>query len=921
MNTQNISNRTPDNSFLRHVAEDLLQKFGTDLSRITVVFPNKRASLFLNEYLRGDTPVWAPHYLSISELFQKLSPYTLSDPIEAVAILYDIYREETRANETLDAFYAWGELLLSDFDDIDKSMADAESLLRNLKDIKALERTDYLSDEQKSVLVEFFRDFKPEQNSQIRQKFLKLWEKMLPIYTKFRKRLFSSSIAYEGALYRDVVERLIKEGQLNDSGVRSYVFVGFNVLSKAEHSLFKLLKKQGRALFYWDYDLLYTKGENIAEAGRFLREHLNDPDFKNELKDKSIFNNFSEKKRIEFVSAATENIQAKSATKWLTENLTPDAKRTAIVLCNESLLQPVLHALPENVAEVNITKGYPLSQTAAYRFLEEFFKKDTWKKAKSKELILNLLEKLEKDLQQEAAKIAKQETSGTPEDKEDCSARTPQTPDNFLENICGESYFKAYTIIQRFHSLIERDVLRVETPTLIHLIRQVARTASMPFHGEPVQGLQIMGVLETRNLDFDNILMLSVGEGILPKKANDASFIPYPLRAHFGLTTATHKTSVYAYYFYRLLQRAKYVRLVYNNTADGLQKGEMSRFMTQILCESGQEVRHLHLTYDQEIKLAPVCEIPKPQDLKERLTKFSPSTLNQYFYCGLSFYYQNVAGIREPQAPADLNDPRTFGTVFHEVAENIYKDILENHQGNVTSTLLSKYLDSKLGENNLLKEIERVFSKQKYAANEVTKSVIALYLKHLLTHDSKLSRFKILGTEKKDIEMPFSITVEGTPHSVILKGSIDRVDLVNYKGRTLKRIVDYKTGGTPEECKSIASLFEENPKRAKYVFQTLFYAYTLFNKSEKYDLAPALFYTRQCANPDYSPYITLGEKDKKAELLCYKDVHEDFEKGLRNLIEEIFNPEIPFHATTNPRHCEKCAFSVICKSRQFTSNQ
>ncbi len=581
----------------------------------------------------------------------------------------------------------------------------------------------------------------------------------------------------------------------------------------------------------------------------------------------------------------------------------------------------MLHALPDNVTEVNITKGYPLSQTPAYHFLEDFFKKDAWRKAKSKETILKMLEDLEKELQEEAAKIAEQKSAGSKEDEEENSTTPPQSSDEFLESICSEAYFKAYTIIRRFHSLIERNVLCVEPQTLIHLIRQIARTASMPFHGEPVQGLQIMGVLETRNLDFDNILMLSVGEGILPKKASDASFIPYPLRAHFGLSTATHKTSVYAYYFYRLLQRAKHVRLTYNNTADGLQKGEMSRFMTQMLCECKQDVRHFHLTYNQEIKLDPVNVIPKPQDLKERLTKFSPSTLNQYFYCGLSFYYQNVAGIREPQAPADLNDPRTFGTVFHEVAENIYKDILENHQGNVTSTLLGKYLDAKLGENNLLKEIEGVFARHKYVANEVTKSVIALYLKHLLTHDSRLSPFKILGTEKKDIEMPFNITVEGAPHSVTLKGSIDRVDLVNYKGRTLKRIVDYKTGGTPEECKSIASLFEENPKRAKYVFQTLFYAYTLFNKDEKYDLAPALFYTRQCANPDYSPYITLGEKSEKTELLCYKDVHEEFEKGLRSLLEEIFDPKLPFRATTDPRHCEKCAFNVINKTRQLLPNQ
>ncbi len=891
--------------FLEHVADDLKKKrdeaFGASFNRVAVVFPGKRASLFLNEYLKDDRPMLMPSYLSISELFQKFSPYVLADPIEAVCLLYEAYRKHIKGNrmrktdETLDAFYGWGERLLADFDDIDKSMAPAQKLMLNLCDIKALERPDYLTESQRKVLKEFFRNFENTNDSELRENFMELWENMWNIYSDYRRMLFKSKMAYEGALFRDVVEQLEQGKTELPKQYDTYVFVGFNVLNEAEKRLFKLLKEKGKALFYWDYDALYISKDSPFEAGRFLRENIER--FGNELKDAAIFDNFSGKKQIEFVSAATESIQAKSASGWLKENLTIEPRRTAVVLCNESLLQPVLHSLPENVQRPNITKGYPLSHTPGYRILEKNLRRKECQNAKTPEEICNALQSLNAELKHAAQSM-------------------PETSE-LHSRLFAESFFRAHTIINRFISLIEKGTLHVETTTLIRLIRNVARNQSMPFHGEPLSGLQIMGVLETRNLDFDNILILSAGEGFLPNAASDASFIPFPLRQHFGLQTAAHRTAVYAYYFYRLLQRAQRVRLIYNKSSEGLQKGEMSRFMTQLLCETSFDIHHITLTCEQKSKNLPIKEIRKPEKLSEILTKFSPSSLNEYFRCELSFYYQQVAGIREPQDNTDASDPRTFGTLFHETAELLYKNIKEKHNGQVSLATLSQVLgNDKFGtwRKSLQKMVDGICHEKGIEASEVVKSVIAEYLFGLLKHDAESGDLSIIETEDRDIEMPFAFTLaDGTPHSVKLKGSIDRVDCVTYQGDRLTRIVDYKTGGKPETCESIESLFDKTEKkRAKYVFQTLFYALTYYNKHKGLTLAPALYYTREASKEGFSPYILIGKSGDEKELLDYEEVRGTFEEGLRGLLKEIYDTSKPFRATEDAQKCKQCPFSILC---------
>ena len=359
-------------TFLQLVAQDLYQKIGNDLSRVAIVFPNKRASLFFNEYLamQSDRPIWSPAYVSISELFRQLSPWKSGDPIRLVCELYKVFREETRSEETLDDFYFWGELLISDFDDVDKNLVDADRLFSNLQDLKnIMDDYDFLDSEQEEAIRQFFQNFSIERRTQLKEKFISLWDKLGDIYHHYRRNLEELGIAYEGMMYRYVMEEL----QSDKLKYEHYVFVGFNVLNKVETKFFERLREAGKALFYWDYDVFYTRlpRENTPpythEAGEFILRNLKL--FPNELPE-AVFDTLRKPKNVRFISAPTENAQARYLPEWIrsvTKRDLPETpvkeKENAVVLCNEALLLPVLHSIPPEVKNVNITMGFPLAQT------------------------------------------------------------------------------------------------------------------------------------------------------------------------------------------------------------------------------------------------------------------------------------------------------------------------------------------------------------------------------------------------------------------------------------------------------------------------------------------------------------------------------------------------------------------------------
>lgn len=956
-------------SFLKLVAADLYKHTEGNLAHTAVVFPNKRAGLFFNEYLaqESDSPIWSPAYVSISELFRSLSPWEVGDPVKLVCELYKIFRRETQSTETLDDFYFWGEMLISDFDDADKNRVDTDKLFSNLQDLRnIMDDYTFIDDEQEEAIRQFFQNFSIERRTALKERFISLWDVLGNIYKGFRESLASQNIAYEGMMYRHVIEHL----DVDKLPYEKYIFVGFNVLNKVEHTLFTQLKDAGKAVFYWDYDEFYMKENRQAvthEAGEFIRRNLRD--FPSPLSGE-LFKNLSKPKEVHYIASSTENAQARYLPQWIRNNLTTPEKETAVVLCNEALLQPVLHSLPAEVKHVNITMGFPLSQTPVYSFLIALLELHThgfnFKSGRytfqsvvtllkhpytrqltgqaellEKELTrnnrfyplpgelgkdefltrlftplsgnLNLCIRLSETLQQ-VASIYQANTSGT----EDTDA---------FNQLYRESLFKAYTTINRFRTLIEEDELTVQSETFRRLLVKVLSTTNIPFHGEPAIGMQVMGVLETRNLDFRHLVLLSVNEGQLPKSGGDSSFIPYNLRKAFGMTTIEHKIAVYAYYFYRLLQRAERITLIYNTSSDGLNRGEWSRFMLQFLIEWPHPITRQFLEAGQSPQGTSSITVEKTPDVMRQMqslfdvranpkAKFSPSALNYYLDCPLKFYYRYVAGLSAPDEVSAEIDSATFGSIFHYAAEHIYKD-LTTHGKVINKEALETLLRN---EVKLQDYVDTAFKKLFFNVpqNEkpeyngvqlINSAVIARYLKQLLQNDLRYAPFTFIASEM-EVDEPIDIQ---TPKGVIksrIGGIIDRMDS---KDGTL-RIVDYKTGGDADTPPHVESLFIPDKKRSNYVFQTFLYAAIMCRKQPTMKIAPALLYIHRAATETYSPVIQMGESRKPKEAVeDFSKYEKEYRERLQRLLEEIFNPEKSFTQTEIIEKCTYCDFKALCK--------
>lgn len=956
-------------SFLKLVAADLYKHTEGNLAHTAVVFPNKRAGLFFNEYLaqESESPIWSPAYVSISELFRSLSPWEVGDPVKLVCELYKIFRRETQSTETLDDFYFWGEMLISDFDDADKNKVDTDKLFSNLQDLRnIMDDYTFIDDEQEEAIRQFFQNFSIERRTALKERFISLWDVLGNIYKGFRESLASQNIAYEGMMYRHVIEHL----NVDKLPYEKYVFVGFNVLNKVEHTLFTQLKDAGKAVFYWDYDEFYMKENRQAvthEAGEFIRRNLRD--FPSPLSGE-LFKNLSKPKEVHYIASSTENAQARYLPQWIRNNLTTPEKETAVVLCNEALLQPVLHSLPAEVKHVNITMGFPLSQTPVYSFLIALLELHThgfnFKSGRytfqsvvtllkhpytrqltgqaellEKELTrnnrfyplpgelgkdefltrlftplsgnLNLCIRLSETLQQVAG-IYQANTSGT----EDTDA---------FNQLYRESLFKAYTTINRFRTLIEEDELTVQSETFRRLLVKVLSATNIPFHGEPAIGMQVMGVLETRNLDFRHLVLLSVNEGQLPKSGGDSSFIPYNLRKAFGMTTIEHKIAVYAYYFYRLLQRAERITLMYNTSSDGLNRGEWSRFMLQFLIEWPHPITRQFLEAGQSPQGTSSITVEKTPDVMRRMqslfdvrtnpkAKFSPSALNYYLDCPLKFYYRYVAGLSAPDEVSAEIDSATFGSIFHYAAEHIYKD-LTTHGKVINKEALETLLRN---EVKLQDYVDTAFKKLFFNVpqNEkpeyngvqlINSAVIARYLKQLLQNDLRYAPFTFIASEM-EVDEPIDIQ---TPKGVIksrIGGIIDRMDS---KDGTL-RIVDYKTGGDADTPPHVESLFIPDKKRSNYVFQTFLYAAIMCRKQPTMKIAPALLYIHRAATETYSPVIQMGEPRKPKEAVeDFSKYEKEYRERLQGLLEEIFNPEKSFTQTEIIEKCTYCDFKALCK--------
>ena len=906
-------------SFLEYVAEDIVRKYGTNLSHIAIVFPNKRASLFLNEALarQAQHPIWSPAYITISELFRQQSDLRVADPIQSVCLLHQSFCAITGSTETLDKFYGWGQLLLSDFDDIDKNMADADRVLANLRDIHELDDLSYLTDEQRKMLQRFFSNFTEEHPSILKERFLHLWSRMADIYHDFCQRLSSQGLAYEGMLYRQVVEDLTvgcgSAAAPNSAfPYDTYLFIGFNLLQQVEQRLFTMLRKEGKARFYWDFDHYYAN----TEAGQYISRYLKD--FPNELDIDcaDIYDNFRQPKHISFMSAPTENIQARYVSTWLQQaDRLKAGRRTAIVMCNEALLPTVIHSLPPQVQKVNVTTGYPLSQTPVASFIQLWF--DILMQGSTPRMMRTLR-------RHPYAKYIDDtiDTSDILHLTTDIKAIAQKgVADHQDDPLFQESLFRAYTLINRLVDLTNEGVLIVKMNTLQRLVSQLIQQTSIPFHGEPAEGLQVMGVLETRNLDFDHVLLLSCAEGMLPRGINDSSFIPHSIRHAYELTTVENKVGIYSYYFHRLLQRATDVTILYNNSTEGGQRGEMSRFMLQLMVEYPHPIKHYSLTSGQQSVRWQPQPIAKPQtsDIIHQKSYLSPTAINTWLRCPLRYFYRYVGGLQEPDVPDDELelDYRMFGTVFHRAADLLYHRLPQYIDKHILQHLLRN-------KQELERAVDEAFHLElphlpQSGLYIIQREVIVQYLRQLVALDLRQAPFRILGLEI-DVFRPLS-TFNVQRSTFNLGGRIDRLDLVDEGNANERiRVIDYKTGSSPiKPLSDVDAIFlpQNIHNHSDYYLQALLYAYivrsdrpsNLRHLPADIPVSPALIFIQHAGADDYDPTLCFGRE----RILDISTCSQRFNELLEQTITDILSPDVPYRPTTDLQVCATCPFATICR--------
>ncbi len=955
------------NTFLHYVAKDIIQKYGNNLSKIAVVFPNKRASLFLNNELARltDKPIWSPAYITISELFRQHSELQTANPLKLVCVLYRVFQKVTGSNESLDHFYGWGQLMITDFDDIDKNMADADKVFANLSDYHEFDDVSYLTPEQEEILKRFFSNFSSEHNSELKKRFLNIWSNFREIYHSFNETLAEEGLAYEGQLYRKVVE----EGCL-DLKYDKYLFVGFNMMQKVEQELCNKLQKEGKAAFYWDFDKYYLnpkkQGINMSSgAGHYISQYLEY--YPNELDnmDEEIYDNLAKNKDISYVSATTENIQARYISKWLLEKERYKAgKRTAIVLADESLLQTVIHCIPKEVEKVNITTGYPLAQSPITGLVKQLISLQTlgYRKDLDKyrlhwvQILLHhpyikyISEKSQEifdDLNSQKTFYLSKEQLGKDDNLKLLFSNAYSNDDSKLttnskllhwiidvlrivgtgiglaeesnDPLAEESIFRMYTLLNSMVALVDDNELDVDLITLEKLINQVVQSTSIPFHGEPAEGIQIMGVLETRNLDFDHVIVLSCNEGKLPKGINDNSFIPYAIRRAYGLTTIDNKVSIYSYYFHSLLQRAGDITLVYNNATSDGQTGEMSRFMLQLMVESGHKINKLNIVAQQTPQHSlpeGIKKTPEIMNIINEINRLSPTAINTYIRCQLRFYYRYLQRIKEPENDDNEMNNAFFGSIFHRVAELFYEPYYRNKQliqkEDIDRALKNKALIDACVEQAFREILFKVSKNTHVEYNGlqlINRQVIKDYFIKQLKIDQQLCPFRIRGLEKSVYE---DFDIKGT-RIVKIGGSIDRLDELERPGKQpVIRVVDYKTGtNNSTNVKSLEEVFtDENLKNhTDYYLQAMLYSLIVRDQSkENLPVSPALVFIQKQGTDNADCTLRIN-KEPIEDIATYSD---EYREGLINVVSDIFNPELTLQPTEDINRCASCPYKALC---------
>ena len=950
-------------SFLQEVASDLYGRYGDGVSSLYVLFPTRRARHFFVDALArsADRPLWQPHWLTVDDLMGEISGLRAGERIRLIAELYKVY--SSYHEEPFDKFYFWGEMLLNDFDTIDKYRVDADALFRNICELKELEAdVSYLTPEQTEVIRLFWSNFTDEAAlSDEKRRFLAVWRTLGGIYREFRERLERLGIAYGGMMQRAAADRLAAGGFAFGER-RHYVVAGFNALSACEKELFRHLQNEAETDFYWDCDDYYLDNDD-QEAGMFVRENRRLFPPKAELS----HDNFRKDKELTVVSTPSNAVQCKYAGRILDELRTDAAggrlpldKDTAVVLTDESLLSPLLHSLPDGIGGVNVTMGYPLKTTLAYAFVERLVELQAHRRAErdgasfyhadvegllahpyvsgsDPQRIGDLRNRIlsERRIRLNASGLGRTpllEAVFSPADGwrglsdyllrvVAAVAREPYSGDDARRRV--EFLAVISEQLSRLRNSLDACGIELTVPIYTSLLRRHLQTVRIPFEGEPLEGLQVMGILETRNLDFRHVVLLSMNDDNFPgSRVSQSSFIPYNLRAAFDLPTPAHHEGVYAYYFYRLIQRAERVYMLYCAHADEKTTGEQSHYIYQLNFETGFRLKRVEVGVDVNLAENPPVEVAKSGTVREQLARFvdsehpaklSPTAFFRYIACPLRFYFYSVAGLRTDDELTEEVDAPMFGTILHAAAQSLYRRIEgERHPGAALRALAS---DGAV-ERAVTEAVNREYlqnesaDRREYTGNLVlVHDIVSKYLRNgVVAYDAEHDGFRVEALEH-GVEDPFVFVSAGRELRVLFGGIADRIDRLD-DGRL--RVVDYKTGEPHLEFAGIGALFDgEARDRQSNVMQTLLYAMMLTH-AEGCDVVPALYYVRRMNRSDYSPDLIDRSTGGRGE--NYAAYAAEFEELLRKTLAEMFDPSVPFRATADAEHvCRFCDYRPICR--------
>lgn len=923
-------------SFLEKTAQHLIQTYDSSLSECCIVLPNKRAGLFLKQELSKliDKPIWLPPIIGAEDLIEDLSKTEIIDNLTQLFELYEVYTKIEKQPESFEEFSKWGQILLHDFNEIDRYLIPTEPFFKTINDVRAIE----------------VWNLGEHELSEIQLNYLAFWKQMGTLYEGFHQHLLKYNKAYQGKAFRIVAEKIIENPKAyieKNIGWKKIIFVGFNALTLAEEAIISELIKYDKGEILWDADEYYLN-DNLQESGMFLRE----------FKQKEVFSPFNwitdkfktEQKNIHIVGIPQSIGQAKYLTTVFKEiNSENNYKDTSVVLAEESLLVPVLESIPSEISSINVTMGYPIKNAPLSNFFEIYFNTllNSNRFGKSTQLTyhykdLNKLFQLpfaqivfgEENCKKVLAHIIQHNWVFINKEKLDfindllpfqlfptfdlnqtiknCLAFIEKGKNHYSEVLKTnggaklelEYLFHFSKLFNQIKLLSSKYQVIEGVKTFITIYRQLLSSLTIELYGEPLQGLQVMGMLETRNIDFKNVILLSTNEGILPSGKTFNSFIPFDIKREFNLPTHIEKDAVYAYHFYRLVQNAENIYILYNTETNEFGSGEKSRFVTQIENElvgfSNVNINDKIITYPTLTKGFEQYKIEKSEEVLAKITAFfergvSPSALNSFMNCPLDFYYNYVLRINEVEEVEEAVEMSTFGTVIHNVLEQLYLPFLENKLV-LTATDVEK-MKIQVEELTTAEFIAEKFSLNdlKSGKNLITFNIALDYINSFLKNE-----IRFLTTEKpqlliKQLEKEFRYQLDFNQTKVLLKGKADRIDSFNSK----VRIIDYKTGSVEPNDLKIKELEDVLDKQK--AFQVLFYAYLYSKENDVSHLAlNSGIIALKKKNDFYLPFSLAKEEKITPENLA------DFEKILLQLLDDMMDTSTPFEHNKKAKYCLYC---------------